>query len=166
MFLMFGDAWGIMDIMLLVFFIVVVLGAGLYFLNKWATKKVSGQQEMVAQMRTVTSIYVIDKKKDKAQNVNLPKAASAQMPKMYKFIKMPFVKAKIGPQIVTLMCDNKVYNALPIKKNVKVGLAGMYIADMVGMKTEREMKELKKQKRKETGEKPDVLGSLMARFKK
>ena len=136
-----------MDIILLVTLIIAAVVAGLYFLNKWATKKVSGQQEMIEQTRTVTNIYVIDKKKDKAANVNLPKVALSQMPRIYKYIKMPFVKAKVGPQIITLMCDAKVFKAIPVKKSVKVGLAGIYISDMVGMKSDKEMKELKKQKK-------------------
>ena len=143
-----------MDIMLIVVFVVAAIAAGLYFLNKWASKKMSAQQEVVDRTRTVTTIYVIDKKKDKAANVNLPKAALAQLPRMYKYMNMPFVKAKIGPQIITLMCDNKVFGALPVKKSVKVGLAGIYIVDMPGMKSEKEMKALKKQKsKKEKAEK-------------
>ena len=157
-----------MDIVLLVALIIAAVIAGLYFLNKWASKKMTGQQEVIDRTRMVTSIYVIDKKKDKAANVNLPKAAMDQLPKMYRFIKMPFVKAKIGPQIITLMCDAKVFKALPVKKSVKVGLAGIYIADMVGMKTEKEMKDAKK--KKTAGEKPDAGGNfisgLVSRFKK
>ena len=152
-----------MDIILIVLLAVAAIAAGLYFLNKWAAKKMTGQQEIIDRTRTVTTIYVIDKKKDKTANVNLPKAATSQMPRMYKFLKMPFVKAKIGPQIITLMCDNKVFKALPVKKTVKVGLAGIYIVDMVGMKTEKEMKD---QKKKKTGEKKNPLAGIAARFKK
>jgi len=157
-----------MDIILLVVLIVAAIVAGLYFLNKWASKKMTDQQEVINRTRMVTSIYVIDKKKDKAANVNLPKAASAQLPKMYKFIKVPFVKAKIGPQIITLMCDNKVFNALPVKKSVKVGLAGIYIVDMVGMKSDKEMKELKKKKKTADAQEPggvkNILTGLKTRF--
>ena len=153
-----------MDIILLVTLIVAAIVAGLYFLNKWASKKVTNQQDMIQQARTVTSIYVIDKKKDKAANVNLPKAAMSQMPKMYRFIKMPFVQAKVGPQIVTLMCDAKVFKAIPVKKNVKVGLAGIYIADMVGMKSDKEMKDLKK-KKKQAADKPGAEGDVFKKIK-
>ena len=165
-----------MDIILIVAAAVAAIVAGIYFLNKWAAKRMTGQQEIIDRTRTVTTIYVIDKKKDKAANVNLPKAAASQMPKVYKFIKMPFVKAKIGPQIVTLMCDGKVFKALPVKKSVKVGLAGIYIVDMVGMKTEKEMKEQKKQKAggaKKDGRnsapdngKKSAFAGIAARFKK
>jgi hypothetical protein len=68
----------------------------------------------------------------------------SQIPRMGKIMKMPLVKAKIGPQILTLMCDAKVFPALPVKKNVTVDLAGMYIVDMKGMKTKREMAAIRK----------------------
>ena len=158
-----------MDIILIVTLAVATVVAGLYFLNKWASKKMTGQQEIIDKTRMVTTIYIIDKKKDKAANVNLPKAAMDQLPKMYRFMKMPFVKAKIGPQIITLMCDNKVFNALPVKKSVKVGLAGIYIADMVGMKTEKEMKEMKKKKsasENKSGSDGNIINRLTSRFKK
>jgi hypothetical protein len=61
-------------------------------------------------------------------------------------MKMPLVKAKVGPQVTTLMCDPKVFEVLPIKRNVRVELAGIYIAEMKGMKTKKERRELAKAK--------------------
>ncbi len=130
--------------------IAVILGAilaGLYFLNKWAYKKMDTQQTMIEKMKNSMSIYVIDKKHDKITNVNMPKAVMEQMPKIYKRMKLYFVQAKIGPQIMTLMCDKRVFAAIPIKKNVKVEIAGMYIVSVAGMKSPEEMKALKKEKK-------------------
>ena len=42
------------------------------------------------------------------------------------------VKAKVGPQIVNLMCDKSVFEIMPMKKNVKVELAGIYIVKIQG----------------------------------
>lgn len=50
------------------------------------------------------------------------------------------MRAKVGPQIVTLMCDKPVYQVLPVKKNVKVDLAGMYIVGITGMNLEDKKK--------------------------
>lgn len=130
--------------------IAIVLGAilaGLYFLNKWAYKKMDTQQTMIEKMKNSMSIYVIDKKHDKITNVNMPKAVMEQMPKIYKRMKLYFVQAKIGPQIMTLMCDKRVFAAIPIKKNVKVEIAGMYIVSVAGMKSPEEMKALRKEKK-------------------
>jgi len=143
---------GILDIAIIVSIVVVVIGVGIYFLNKWAGKRTAEQQEMVEQHKQTMSIYVIDKKKDKAANANFPKAVIDQMPRMSKLMKMPLVKAKIGPQIMTLMCDAAVFDALPIKKTVTVEMAGAYIVSMKGMKTKMQMAELRKSRRKDGGE--------------
>lgn len=134
------------DIILLGIMLLGAAAVGLYFLNRWASRRMSDQQDMIERTKMTVSIYVIDKKKDKPANANLPKAVSEQLPKIYRFMKMPLVKAKVGPQIVTLMCDKQVFEALPIKKNVKVDLAGIYIVGMKGMKSKKEMKERKNQK--------------------
>ncbi len=130
--------------------IVVVIGAifvGLYFLNKWAYKKMDTQQTMIDKMKQSMSIYVIDKKRDKITNVNMPKAVIEQMPKMYKKMKLCFVQAKIGPQIMTLICDKKLFEAIPVKKNVKAEIAGIYIVGVAGVKTEKEIKAIQKEKK-------------------
>jgi len=130
--------------------VVVVIGlilAGLYFLNKWAYKKMDTQQTMIDRMKNSMSIYVIDKKRDKITNINMPKAVSEQMPKIYKKMKLCFVQAKIGPQVMTLMCDKRVFEAIPVKKNVKVEIAGMYIVSVAGMKSPQEIKAAKKEKK-------------------
>lgn len=143
---------GFIDIAIIVSIIVIVIGVAIYFLNKWAGKRTQQQQEMVAQHKQTMSIYVIDKKKDKLTNANFPKAIADQMPRMSKLMKMPLVKAKIGPQIMTLMCDAAVFDALPIKKTVTVELAGAYIVSMKGMKTKMQMEEIRKARRKDGGE--------------
>ena len=139
------DIWGIMMIVALV---LLVVGVGFYFLNKWASKRASQQQDMVQQHKQTMSIYVIDKKKEKLTNANFPKSMQDQIPRMGKIMKMPLVKAKIGPQIMTLVCDNDVFKALPVKKTVTVEMAGAYIVSMKGMKTKMEMAALRSSRRK------------------
>ena len=143
----------VLDILVIVFIVVVALAVGLYFLNRWASKKMVDQQSMIDKTKQPATIYVIDKRREKPGSVNLPKSVTDQLPKYYRFMKMPFVKAKIGPQIITLMCDKQVYNALPVKKSVKVEIAGIYIVGMKGMKTKKELKALARDRRavKEAG---------------
>lgn len=136
-----------LDWIIVVVVIIVAVFVGLYFLNKWAYKKMDTQQTMIEKMKNSMSIYVIDKKRDKITNINMPKAVVEQMPKIYKKMKMCFVQAKIGPQIMTLICDKKVFAAIPIKKNVKVEIAGIYIVSVAGMKTPQEMKAIQKEKK-------------------
>ncbi|MDR1706280.1 MAG: hypothetical protein LBS19_16595 [Clostridiales bacterium] len=132
---------GFGDIMLIVLAVVVALGAGLYFLNRWASKKQVDQQNLIDKTKQQAQIYVIDKKHDKAANVTLPKAVTENMPRMSKVMKMYFAKCKVGPQIITMMCDKRVYDYLEPKKTYKAEVAGIYIVNVKGMKTAAEMKE-------------------------
>ncbi len=134
------------DIAVIVFVVIALLATGLYFLNKWSSKKVTEQQSLIEKSKMLVTIYVIDKKKDKLQNANMPKAVTEQMPAVYKFMKMPLVKAKIGPQIITLICDKRVYEALTVKKSAQVYIAGIYISDMKGLKSKSELKAIAKAK--------------------
>jgi len=141
----------IWNILLVVSIIAIVVVGVLYFLNKWAGKRTVQQQDMIQQHKQTVSIYVIDKKKDKITNANFPKAMADQIPRSAKIMKMPLVKVKVGPQIMTMVCDAAVFNALPLKKTVTVEVAGAYIVGMKGMKTKMEMAEMRKARRKGGG---------------
>ena len=80
----------------------------------------------------VTSILVIDKKRMKLTESGLPKAILDNTPKYLRRSKVPIVKAKIGPKIMSLMCDEKIFPLLPVKKELKVVLSGIYIMDVKG----------------------------------
>ena len=138
----------VLDIFIIIIVIVGVVVAGLYYFSRWSQKKMVEQQQMITATKQTMSIYVIDKKKDRVNNTHLPKAVMEQMPKRANLMKMHFVKAKVGPQIMTLICEKNVWNALPLKKNIKVDVSGIYITSMKGMKSKEEMKEIEKEKKK------------------
>ena len=139
------NIWGILLIISLIVLIIVV---ALYFLNNWASKKSAQQNELVAQHKQTVSLYVIDKKKDKLTNANIPKAMIEQMPRLGKIMKVPLVKVKVGPQITTMVCEEQTFKILPVKKTVTVDIAGAYIVGMKGMKTKMEMAAQRKSRRK------------------
>lgn len=136
-----------MDILLLVLIIVGIIFGVLYWLNKKASQKMGNQQELIERTKQTTSIFVLDKKRAKITEVNMPKIVTENMPKFYKFLKLNFVQAKIGPQIMTLICDKRIYNAITVKKNIKVELAGIYIVNVIGMKSKEEYKAIQKEKK-------------------
>lgn len=116
---------------LIIYGIVAVAIIGIFFgykfLKKRISKKMDDQKEIVNQHKMTTSIFVISKKKGKITDAKLPKAVVDQIPKIYKVKKMPLVTAKIGPQIVTLVCEEDVFKKVPEKKNITVDLAGIFI---------------------------------------
>ncbi len=126
--------WDILLPVLVIIAVILVILVILYFVGRKLQNKANSQQSIINQNKVTQSILVIDKKKQKAKDSNLPKMVQDQIPKYLRFRKLPLVKAKIGPKITTLMCDEKVFKVLPVKKMVKVDLAGMYIVGVKGYK--------------------------------
>ncbi len=125
------DTWMIVALVLV---IIAALGVGLYFWGKKLKARYEEQQQLINQHKQVVQLFVIDKKRDKVDNLKLPKQIKEQMPKMQRRRKMAVVVAKIGPQIQTLLCDERVYASVPVKKQIKVELAGIMLVDVVSGK--------------------------------
>jgi hypothetical protein len=47
--------------------------------------------------------------------------------------KLPIVKAKVGPQVMSLVCDEKIFDSIPVKKEVKATVSGIYITSVKGL---------------------------------
>ena len=122
------------QILLIVLAVVAVALGVLYVVGRRLQGRADDQQAIINQSKITTTILVIDKKKMRIQDSNLPQMVQDQVPRYLRWRKMPMVKAKIGPKIQTLMCEDKVFDELPVKRNVKVELAGMYIVGIKGYK--------------------------------
>ena len=115
-------------IVLIVILVVLIAACiALYFFGKRAEKRQAEQQEQMEAAAQTVSILVIDKKKMKLKEAGLPAVVLENTPKYLRRTKVPVVKAKIGPRIMTLMCDNKVFEVIPVKKEVKAVVSGLYI---------------------------------------
>ena len=113
--------------------VLIVLGIiVLYFVGKKMQKKQDESQAQMQAASQVTSILVIDKKRMKLKDAGLPKLVLENTPKYLRGSKVPIVKAKIGPKIMSLMCDEKIFPLLPVKKELKVVISGIYIMDVKG----------------------------------
>ena len=97
-----------LTIVLIILAVLVAILAGLYFLGTKMQKKQAQQQSMMEAMAQTVSMLVIDKKRLKLKDAGLPKMVYEQTPKYLRRAKVPIVKAKIGPKIMTMMCDEKV----------------------------------------------------------
>ena len=109
--------------------LVIVLVALYYFGRKLEKRQAEGQAQLDAAAQTV-SMLIIDKKKLRMKESGLPQMVIDQTPWYLRRSKMPIVKAKIGPKIMTLVADGAVYDLLPVKKEVKVVVSGIYITDI------------------------------------
>lgn len=122
--------------MIVMIVVTVVLIAGviiLYFLGRRAQKKQAEQQEMLEANKQTVSMLIIDKKRMKIKDAGLPQMVLDQTPKYLRGSKLPIVKAKVGPQIMSLICDEKIFESVPVKKEVKAVVSGIYVMDVKGL---------------------------------
>lgn len=113
--------------------ILVVLAAALvalYFVGRKAQRRQAVQKEQMDAVAQTVSMLIIDKKKMKLSESGLPAQVIEQTPKLLRRNKLPIVKAKVGPRIMTLACDAQVFELLPVKKEVKVVVSGIYITEI------------------------------------
>ena len=116
--------------------ILVVLAAALvalYFFGKRAQKKQEEQQQQLEAAKQTVSMLIIDKKRMKLKDAGLPSVVLEQTPKLLRNSKLPIVKAKIGPQSMSLVCDEKIFDSVPVKKEVKASVSGIYITEVKGL---------------------------------
>ena len=121
--------------MIVTLVIILVIAAALIALYIIGSKMQKKQEKAQADMQIgaqTYSILVIDKKKMKMKDAGFPAIVLEQTPKYLRNAKMPVVKAKIGPKVMSLMCEPKVFDLIPVKKEVKVVMNGIYIMDVKG----------------------------------
>ena len=117
-----------LGIVLLVIVIILAIALViLYFIGKKAQKKQEEQQAQIDAAKQTVSMLIIDKKRMKLREAGLPQMVVEQTPKLLRGSKLPIVKAKVGPQILSLVCDEKIFNDVPVKKEVKAVVSGIYI---------------------------------------
>lgn len=131
--------WGTVLLVILAILLVVFI-ALMIFGNK-LRKKQEAQQAQIDAAKQVMSMLIIDKKKMKLKDANLPKMVLDQTPKYLRGSKMPIVKAKIGARIMTLMADPKVFDQIPVKAEVKAEVSGIYITGIKSVRGGRPVSE-------------------------
>lgn len=120
-------------VLLVILAVLVVAILVLYLLGKKAQKKQAEQQEQINANKQTVSMLIIDKKRLRLNESGLPQAVLDSTPKLMRRSKLPIVKAKIGPQVMSLVCDEKIFASVPVKKEVKAVVSGIYITDVKGL---------------------------------
>ena len=117
-------------IVLIVTVILIGVLIALYFVGNKLQEKQIAQKEQINAASQSASLFIIDKKIMPMKDANLPKSVMEQAPKRYQKAKMPIVKAKVGPQIMTFICDESIYDDVPQHGEVKAMVSGTYITSV------------------------------------
>ena len=131
-------------VLLVILAVLIITLVVLYFLGKKAQKRQEEQQQQINAMKQTVSMLIIDKKRMKIKESGLPQAVIDQTPKLMRGSKLPIVKAKVGPQILSLVSDEKIFDSIPVKKEVKAVVSGIYITEVNGLHGKQPVVEKKK----------------------
>ena len=121
-------------VLIVILAILIIATVVLFFLGKRAQKKQAEQQEQLDAAAQVVSMLIIDKGRMKLKDAGFPAIVLDSTPKYLRGSKVPVVKAKVGPKVMTLMCDQAIYDLVPIKKEVKATVSGIYITNVRGVR--------------------------------
>ncbi|MBR3366940.1 MAG: hypothetical protein IKG66_04005 [Lachnospiraceae bacterium] len=123
-----------MIIAIVVLVILVAALVALYFVGRRMERQQAEQQAQVEATKQPVTMLVIDKKRLKLKDSGLPEQVISQTPWYAKRSKVPIVRAKVGPQYINFICDEKYFDLIPVKKQVKAMVSGIYIAEVRGLR--------------------------------
>ena len=131
-------------VLLVILVILIAAVIALYFFGKKAQKKQDEQQAQIQANKQTVSMLIIDKKRMPLKDSGLPQMVIDQTPKLMRRSKLPIVKAKVGPKISILIADEKVFDLIPVKKEIKAEVSGLYIVGVKGIRGSLETPQKKK----------------------
>ena len=134
------------NVLLVILLVLIVALVVLYFVGRKMQKKQAAQKEQMEAAKQTVTMLIIDKKKLPIKDSGLPQIVIDQTPKLMRRSKMPIVKAKVGPRIMTLVADAAIFDMIPVKKEVKATVSGIYITDVKGVRGSLEVQPKKVKK--------------------
>ena len=103
-------------VLLVILAVLIAATIALYFLGKKAQKRKDEQDAQLAATAQTVTMLIIDKKRMRLNQSGLPQAVIDQTPKLMRRSKLPIVKAKVGPKVMTLIADDACFDMIPVKK--------------------------------------------------
>ena len=131
-------------VLIVIAVVLVVAFIVLTILGKKAQKRKEEQDEQIAAASQTVNMLIIDKKRMKLKDAGLPQQIIEQTPKLMRRSKLPVVKAKVGPRVMSLIADEQIFDEIPVKKEVKATVSGLYITAVRGLRGPIEKPEKKK----------------------
>jgi len=120
-------------VLIVVAVILIAAIVALIILGKRAQKKQAEQQVQLDAMKQTVTMLIIDKKRMKLKEAGLPQAVLDQTPKLLRGSKLPILKVRIGNRVMSLICDEKIFDSVPTKKEVKASVSGIYVTEVKGL---------------------------------
>ena len=135
--------WIVALIILAVLIIALVV---LSIIGRRLERKQAEQQVQIDAAKQNVTLLIIDKKRLPLKNAGLPDAVVESAPRLLRGSKMPIVKVKYGPKVMNMVADEKIFDLIPVKKEVRATVSGIYITDVKGLHGSLEVPQTKKKK--------------------
>lgn len=132
------------QILLIILAVLVGVLIALYFVGRRLQKRQNEQQEQIEASKQQMTLLIIDKKRLPVKDAGLPQQVVDQVPKLMRRNKLPVVKVKAGPRIMTMIADEKIFDQIPLKKEVKATVSGIYITDIRAVHGKLDVQPVKK----------------------
>lgn len=121
-------------VLLVILVILIGIMVALYFYSKKQQRLQEQSQAQIQAMKQTFSMLVIDKKRVPLKDSGLPQIVIEKTPFYLRRSKVPIVKAKVGPKVQLLIADEKIFDLIPVKKEIKAEVSGLYIVGVKGMR--------------------------------
>ncbi len=120
-------------ILLIITVILLAVLIALYFIGRRLEKRQAEQQVQIDAAKQNVTLLIIDKKRLPIKESGLPQQVIDQTPVLLRRSKLPIVKVKAGPQVMNMVADEKIFDYIPVKKEVRATVSGIYITDVAGL---------------------------------
>ena len=134
-------------VLLVILAVLIIATIALYIYGKRAEKKASENKEQMDAVAQTVPMLIIDKKMMKLKESGLPSMVIESAPRYLRGAKVPVIKAKVGAKIMNLTCESELFPKIPVKKEVKAVVSGVYITSVKGIRGPLEVPEKKKKKK-------------------
>ena len=131
-------------VLIVVIVLLIAAIVAIVILGRRAKKKQQEQQAQLDAMKQSVSMLIIDKKRMKLNEAGLPQAVIDQTPKLLRRSKLPILKVRVGNRVMSLICDEKIFDRVPVKKEVKASVSGIYVTEVKGLHGKAPVTEEKK----------------------
>ena len=131
-------------VLIVVLVVLIAAVVALFILGKRAQKKQEEQQVQLDAMKQTVTMLIIDKKRMKLKEAGLPQTVIDQTPKLLRGSRLPILKVRIGNRVMSLICDEKIFDSVPTKKEVKASVSGIYVTEVKGLHGKVQAPEQKK----------------------
>ncbi len=120
-------------VLIVIIVILLALIVALMIIGRKAQKKQAEQQSQLDAMKQTMTMLIIDKKRMKITEAGLPQAVIDQTPKLLRRSKLPILKVRVSNRVMSLICDEKIFDSVPVKKEVKATVSGIYVTEVKGL---------------------------------